>query len=93
MAKYVKDSHVVTAITFAEFIRYGIINDANIVNGIPWSFKYKGWSVSHETDERYLINTPEGAINFTPNDMLVYDGSELSVVPVDEFKRNYTFCI
>lgn len=31
---------VIEAITFDEFIEYGKANGGNIVNGMPWSFKY-----------------------------------------------------
>lgn len=71
-------------INFEDFIQYGRDNGANIVNGMPWSFQYKGRAVSHENDERYLISVPNSAVslNFTPGDLLVAhaDGS-LSVTP------------
>ena len=45
-------------ITFDEFVEYGRQNGANIVNGMPWSFEYKGYRVSHENDEAYIITSP-----------------------------------
>lgn len=73
MAKYRKKLVVIEAITFEEFVEYGRNNgaSANIVNGMPWSFKYNGHPVTHENDECYLIPTLEGTHNFTPQDMLI----------------------
>lgn len=71
MPKFRKKPVVVEAITFQEFIEYGRVNGENIVGGMPWSFKYNGHPVTHETDERYLIPTLEGTHNFTPHDMLI----------------------
>lgn len=66
-------------INFQDFVQYGRDNGANIVNGMPWSFTYKGYPVSHENDERYLISVPNSPLNlnFTPGDLLVTnaDGS------------------
>ena len=69
--KYRKKPIVIEAITFEEFVQYGKENGGNIVNGMPWSFKYNGHSVTHENDELYLIPTLEGTHNFTPQDMLI----------------------
>jgi hypothetical protein len=59
-------------ITFNEFVEYGKSQpDANIVNGEPWSFTYKGQPITQENPERYLIPTLEGTYNFTPEDVLI----------------------
>jgi len=71
MAYYRKKPVVIEAITFQELIEYGKNNGANIVNGVPWSFKYNGHAITHENDECYLILTLEGTMNFTPEDMLI----------------------
>lgn len=42
-------------ITFDEFIEHGRINGANIVNGVPWSWRINGKAVTHERDDLYLI--------------------------------------
>lgn len=63
--------HNVEAITFEKFVEYGKNNGGNIVNGMPWSFNYKGHAVTHENNERYLIATLEGSMDFTPNDVLI----------------------
>lgn len=48
------------SITFEEFVEYGKANGGNIVNGMPWSFSYKGHAVSHENDNCYVIAAPPG---------------------------------
>lgn len=60
------------AMTFDEFVEYGKNHGAHIVNGVPWSFEYKGCAVTHCEDGSYLITTPEnGDFTLTPNDMLI----------------------
>jgi len=90
MAKYKKKPVVIEAITFDEFIEFGRNNNANIVNGMPWSFTYNGHSVTHENDERYLIPTLEGIHNFTPLDMLITGVSgEIYPCKIDIFEMTY----
>lgn len=60
-------------ITFQDFVQYGREHGANIVNGMPWSFKYKGFPVSHENDQCYLITTPKETLRFEPDDILYFD--------------------
>lgn len=69
--RFIKKPVVVEAITFEEFIAYGREHANSLMNGVPWSFSYKGHPVTHENDECYLIPTLEGTHNFTPNDMLI----------------------
>ena len=69
--RYRKKPVIIEAITFEEFIEYGKTYGGNIVDGMPWSFEYKGWPVTHENDECYMIPTLEGNYEFTPNDMLI----------------------
>jgi hypothetical protein len=71
MGYFRKKPVVIEAVTFEEFVEYGRNNDAHIVNGMPWSFNYKGHPVTHENDECYLIPTLEGILQFTPSDMLI----------------------
>lgn len=71
MSKFRKKPVEIEAITFDEMVIYGKENSVNIVNGMPWSFDYKGHSITHENDECYLIPTMEGVMQFTPNDMLI----------------------
>lgn len=57
-------------IGFKELIEHGRNNGANIVNGMPWSWKINGKSVTHERDDLYLIETIEGQKRFEPGDQL-----------------------
>jgi len=69
--KYRKRPVVVEAITFDELVAHGKSSGANIVNGMPWSFTYAGHTITHETDDCYLIPTLEGTMRMTPGDMLI----------------------
>jgi hypothetical protein len=71
MAAFRKKPVVIDAITFAELVQHGRDSGAEIVSGMPWSFKYKGHPITHENDKCYLIPTLEGTHNFTPDDMLI----------------------
>jgi hypothetical protein len=91
MAFYRKKPVVIEAITFDEFVQYGKENGGNIVNGMPWSFKYKGHPVTHHSDEAYLIPSLEGTVKFTREDMLItgVDG-EIYPCKISIFKKTYT---
>ena len=71
MAQFRKKPVVIEAITFDELIAHGKAAGGNIVNGMPWSFTYKGHPITHENDQCYLIPTLEGTHNMTPADMLI----------------------
>lgn len=43
--------------TFDEFVQYGRDAGANIVGGMPWSFKFHSDPVTHETDVRYMVGS------------------------------------
>jgi len=45
----------IEAISFDELVQYGRDNGGNIVNGMPWSFNYKGLPVTHENDKCYIV--------------------------------------
>lgn len=88
--KYKKKPDIIEAITFDEFVEYGRENTDNIINGMPWSFEYNGHSVTHETNERYLISVPEGFCNFTPKHMLITDiQGEVYPCKIDIFNKTY----
>lgn len=90
MAKYRKKPVVIEAITFEEFVEYGKKHAANLVNGEPWSFNYKGHPITQENSGCYLIPTLEGIYNFTPQDMLI-TGIEGEIYPckIDIFEATY----
>lgn len=80
----------IEAITFEEFVEYGIAHAINIVNGIPWSFEYNGRLITHENNACYLIPTWDGSYKFTPQDMLVTDiKGEIYVLNKEEFAEKY----
>ena len=90
MGLYKKKPVVVEAITFDEFVQYGKDNGANIVDGMPWSFKYKGHPITHNDDECYFIPTLEGTHNMTPKDMLITGVSgEIYPCKIDIFNKTY----
>lgn len=72
MGKYKKLPVEIEAISFDEFVQYGLnAEGANIVNGQPLHFEYKGHPVTQENATVYLIPTKEGVMHFTPNDVLI----------------------
>lgn len=80
----------VEAITFDELVQFGRDHGANIVNGMPWSFTYMGYPVSHENDARYLIGSSIPSLDFTPNDMLLtMPNGALKVVPLCMLDADY----
>ena len=91
MRSYTKKPVTVEAITFDELVQHGRQNGANIVDGMPWSFTYKGWPISHERDDCYLIPTLEGTHNMTPTDMQI-TGIKGEIYPCkrDIFELTYT---
>lgn len=90
MRFYSKKPVVVEAITFDELVKHGQDSGGNIVNGMPWSFKYKGYPVSHETDDCYLITMPEVTLRFNRGEMLVDDPKGgLDAYSMDTFTSVY----
>jgi hypothetical protein len=72
MGKYKKLPVEIEAISFDEFVQYGLnAEGANIVDGQPWHFDYKGHPVTQENATLYLIPTKEGVFHFTPSDVLI----------------------
>ena len=82
MAKFKMKPMVVEAVTFEELIQYGLTQTENIYNNMPWSFKYEGVPVTHETDDCYIIG---GMDRFTPNHLLIIKDKEYSIVERDAF--------
>lgn len=60
------------------------------MNGMPWSFEYKGHPVTHENDRCYIIPTLEGDHFFTTEDMLI-TGVKGEIYPckIDIFRATY----
>lgn len=92
MAKFRKKPVVIEAITWDEFIEHGRkeVGAENLHYGMPWSFHYAGYPITHENDERYLTPTLEGTHNMTPKDMLI-TGVKGEIYPCkrDIFEQTY----
>lgn len=90
--KFIRKPIVIDAISFEEFVQYGRDNCAVLVCGVPMSFEYMGYPVSHKDDEHYLITTPcGGTIHFTKGEMLINDNiNVLYAIDVDEFNKIFT---
>lgn len=71
MNQYRKKPIVITAITFEQLVAHGIASGGNVVNGMPWSFTYKGHAITHENDGCYIIPTLEGSMQMGRDDMLI----------------------
>lgn len=76
--------------TFDEFVQYGLDNGANVENGMPWSFNFKGFPVTHENDDCYLIPHFGETKRFNRGDMLIATGEKV-IFPVDMgfYEKNY----
>ena len=62
-------------LTFNDLVTKALQNTSidNIINGLPWYFKYKDLIFTHETDDCYIINT---YYKFFRNDILVITDQE-----------------
>lgn len=82
---------VIEAITFDELIEYGkAFIGVNMVNGMPWSFEYKGNAITHETDTYYLVITEFGeTIDFTPEDILITEKDRVHTMMDYIFRNHY----
>lgn len=95
MQKFQLKSPLVEAITFDELVKFGADQNpesAKEHDGFAWSFNYKGFQVTHETNECYLIPQQEGVLEdmrFTINDMLILSDDGLSIKTKSEFLESY----
>lgn len=67
-------------ITFDELVKHGLENGANVVNGMPWSWKINGKAITHENDSCYLIETLDGNKRFERGDNLIAFESGLRIM-------------
>jgi hypothetical protein len=91
--KYRKKPVVIEAISFDELVEHGRNANPQSVHGpnkMPWSFEYKGHSITHENDECYLIPTLEGIMKMSKQDMLI-EGVKGEIYPckIDIFNSTY----
>lgn len=98
MTQYRKKPVVIDAITFDELVQHGIEQcqaegrESSIINGKPWSFTYKGYPITHERDDCYIIPTLESphGHHMTPDDMLITGvAGELYPCKIDIFQSTY----
>lgn len=88
--KYRKKPVVIEAITFDEFVKFGIEHANSLVDGVPWNFEYNGHPVTHASDDCYLIPTLEGEMLFTRDDMLITGvNGEIYPYKKDIFEKTY----
>lgn len=90
---YRKKPVVIEAVTFDELVAHGKAHShpGLVVNGMAWSFSYKGHPITHENDNCYLIPTLEGTMRFERGDMLI-TGVKGEIYPckADIFAATYT---
>jgi len=78
----------VLAFTLDEIILNGMRTGAALTNGMPWSFRFCGHSVTHESDDEYLI---DGA-HMTHKDILIINVPQtdvITILPMTAFSRIY----
>ena len=51
-------------ITFDEVVKHGLENGANVVNGMPWSWKINGKTITHENDNCYIVEVAKEGFNY-----------------------------
>jgi hypothetical protein len=51
-------------LTFEEVIKHGLENAANVVNGMPWSWKINGKCITHENDNCYIVEVAKEGWNY-----------------------------
>lgn len=88
--KYRKIPVEVEVLTFEELVQYGIDSGANLVNGMPWSFTFNGYPITHENDYLYLISTLEGTMKMSTSDYLIVGvHGEIYPCKKDIFEKTY----
>lgn len=92
MATYQERPRTVEAITFEELVEHGLkAEGANIVEGVPWSFGYRGLTVTHETDDCYQLSFEASKIfTFRRGEVLVSPHSGFHYAcPVEVFEKSW----
>ena len=92
MAKYKRKQTEVEAVNWDEFIEYGKEQADDLIEGMPWSFNYKGNPVTHENDQQYYITSSVGGGSYymEPRKMLVmYDDGSVNTLSEFHFNQFY----
>jgi hypothetical protein len=90
MAKYRKKPVVVEAISFEELVEHGRQQGVPCYDGMPWSFEYAGYRITHENAGCYIIPTLEGGMFMNQGAMLI-TGVQGEIYPCkrDIFEATY----
>ena len=83
MAKFKMKPMIVEATTFDELVAYGLTQTDNVHNNMPWTFKFMGIPITHETDDCYIIG---GTERLTRNHLLIVKDNDFSIVEKDAFE-------
>lgn len=85
-----KTGKEVEAVSFKEFIEHGINNSSNIVDGVPWSFSFRGYPVTHENDSSFIISFQNRSENFKSTDILIISkGCIVEIFNIYNFLQDY----
>lgn len=89
--KYRNKPVEVEAYTFQEIVKEGVKSGAALVSGMPWSFQFKGYPVTHERDDLYMIKLGGvGSMRYLlPNSMLVIGPGGPYVLGQKIFEETY----
>jgi hypothetical protein len=87
--KFRRKPDEVEAYTFKEVVQAGVESGAPLVRGMPWSFQFKGYPVTHERDDWYLIQLENGSADLMHNRMLVVGQGGSYVCTKELFEATY----
>lgn len=88
-AKYRLKPVAVDVFTFDQMLEEGKKIATTIVNGVPWSFTFKGFAVTHERDDCYLIQFQNGASQMTKDSVLVVTARGSYICDKEIFEATY----
>jgi len=74
-------------LSFDQFVQYGIEHGANLVDGVPWSFDFEGYRVTHENDDLYLITISKPNEEFVQIQFRRY---EIILIDTQNYPRHIT---
>lgn len=69
--------NITTRVPFEDVIAWGREHADSVVDGVPWSFTYKGFHFTHEHDDVYLIAGNGAGVR--PDGLAFRQGSTLRI--------------
>lgn len=88
--KLIGSDEVLKVVSFAEFLGYGVLSKAPLINGMPWSFDWNGFSVTHENDLLYILSRQDERIVFPITSVLLCSiYGKVTVQPINELFEQY----